>query len=70
MVDITVKEFPRREIWKVRVDRLDEERWQKMTEKYKPTGRKFSGRPSKHWKRDFEGGTSIETTKASRHGKQ
>lgn len=70
MVDITVKEFPSREIWKGRVDRVDEEKWQKMTEKYKPTGRRFSGRPSKRWKKDFEGGASIETTNASRQEKQ
>jgi hypothetical protein len=36
MVYITVKEFPSREIWKDRVDRVDEEKLQKMTEKYKP----------------------------------
>jgi hypothetical protein len=70
MVYITVKEFPRREIWKSRVDRVDEEKWQQMTEKYKPTGRRFSGRPSKSCKKDFEGGASIETAKASRQEKQ
>ena len=66
MVDITVKEFPRREIKKGRVDRIGEEKWQKMTEKYMPTGRRFSGRPSKRRKKDSEGGSSIETTNASR----
>jgi hypothetical protein len=69
MVDITVKEFPCREIWKCRVDIVDEEKWQKMTEKYKPIGRRFSGRPSERWKRDFEGGASVETINASRREK-
>jgi hypothetical protein len=69
MVDFTVKEFPRREIWKRLVDIVDEEKWQKMTEKYKPTGRRFSGRPSKRWRKDFEGGASVETTNASRRAK-
>jgi hypothetical protein len=41
-----------------------------MTEKYKPRGRRFSGRPVKRWKKDFVGGASIETTKASRQEKQ
>jgi hypothetical protein len=49
----TVKEFSSREIWKGRVDRVDEEKWQKVTEKYKPAGRRFSGRPSKPCKKDF-----------------
>jgi hypothetical protein len=69
MVDITVKEFPRREIWKRRVDIVDEEKWQKMTEKYTPTGRRFSGRPSKRWRKDFEGGARVETTNAARRAK-
>jgi hypothetical protein len=69
MVDITFKAFSRREIWKRRVDIVDEEKWQKMTEKYVPTGRRFSGRPSKRWKKDFEDGASVETTNASRREK-
>jgi hypothetical protein len=47
IVDITVKEFPSRKILKGRVDRIDEEKWQKVTEKYKPTGRSFFRRPRK-----------------------
>jgi len=49
----TVKEFSSREIWKGRVGRVDEEKWQEVTEKYKPAGRRFSGRPSKPCKKDF-----------------
>jgi hypothetical protein len=68
MVDTTIKEFPRTEIWEGRVNRVDAEKWQKMTEKYMPTGRRFIGRPSKRRKKDFEG--SVETSNASRQEKQ